>query len=497
MNNLIVLPVALPLIGAAVCILVGKSRTAQRFVSIATLVAVAAIAVWMVIDVDANGTLVTQAGGWRAPIGISLVADRFAAMMLVVSAIVLLAVLVYAVGQRDAEGNHVGFHPVYLVLSAGVASSFLTGDLFNLFVSFEVMLTASYVLITLGGSKAQVRAGMTYVVISLLASTLFLAALAITYMATGTVNMADLSGRIAELPEGLRSALGLLLIVVFGIKAALFPLYFWLPDSYPTAPSPVTAVFAGLLTKVGVYAIIRSQTLLIPAPDRAGTVLLVVAALTMLVGVFGAISQNDVKRVLSFHIVSQIGYMIMGLGLFTVAGLAGALLYIIHHIIVKTTLFLTSGLIEHTGGTGRLARIGGIARRLPVLAALFLLPALSLAGIPPFSGFVAKLALVSAGLDSGQYAVVAISLVVSLFTLFSMTKIWAGAFWGESHGDNGTDLIVEGRLGTPRVMTLATGSLAALSIAIAIASGPLYRFSERAADDLLHPARYVMEVMGR
>jgi len=496
-NAIIALPVALPLIGAALCILVGRSRRAQRVVSIATLTTVAVIAVWLVFDVDINGTRVSQAGGWPAPIGISLVADRFAAMMLAVSAVVLVVVLIYAVGQRDSEALHVGFHPVYLVLAAGVASSFLTGDLFNLFVSFEVMLTSSYVLITLGGSKAQVRSGMTYVVVSLLASTLFLTALAITYMATGTVNMADLSGRIAELPEGLRTALGLFLIVVFGIKAALFPLYFWLPDSYPTAPSPVTAVFAGLLTKVGVYAIIRSQTLLIPEADRAGTVLLVVAALTMLVGVFGAIAQNDVKRVLSFHIVSQIGYMIMGLGLFTVAGLAGALLYIIHHIVVKTTLFLTAGLIEHTGRTGRLARIGGIARRLPVLAALFLLPALSLAGIPPFSGFVAKLALVSAGLDAGQYVVVAISLVVSLFTMFSMTKIWTGAFWGDSHGDNGQDLIVAGRLGTPWVMTAATGILAALSIGIAIASGPLYRFSQRAAADLLNPASYVAEVLGR
>ena len=497
MNAVVTLPVALPLIGAALCILFGRSRRAQRVVSLATLSSVAAIAIWMVVDVDRHGTKVTQAGGWPAPIGITLIADRFAAMMLAVSAVVLLTVLVYAVGQREAEATHVGFHPVYLVLAAGVASSFLTGDLFNLFVSFEVMLTASYVLITLGGSKAQVRAGMTYVVISLLASTLFLSALAITYMATGTVNMADLSGRIADLPEGLRTALGLFLIVVFGIKAALFPLYFWLPDSYPTAPSPVTAVFAGLLTKVGVYAIIRSQTLLIPEADRTGTFLLVIAALTMLVGVFGAISQNDVKRVLSFHIVSQIGYMIMGLGLFTLAGLAGALLYIVHHIIVKTALFLTAGLIEHTGRTGALARIGGIARKLPVLAGLFLVPALSLAGIPPFSGFVAKLALVSAGLDAGQYVVVAISLVVSLFTLFSMTKIWAGAFWGDSHGDNGQELIVVGRLGTPWVMTLATGALAALSIGVALASGPLYRFSERAADDLLHPARYIMEVLGR
>jgi multicomponent Na+:H+ antiporter subunit D len=315
-------------------------------------------------------------------------------------------------------------------------------------------------------------------------------------MATGTLNMADVRGRIADLPEGLRLAIGLLLVVVFGIKGAIFPLYFWLPDSYPTAPAPVTAVFAGLLTKVGVYALIRTQTLLIPESDRAGTLLLVVAGLTMIVGVLGAIAQNDVKRVLSFHIVSQIGYMIMGLGMFTLAGLTGAVLYIVHHIVVKTCLFMTAGLVEHTGRTGRLARIGGIAHRLPVVAVLFLLPALSLAGLPPFSGFVAKLALVRAGLEAEHHVIVAVSLVVSLLTLFSMTKIWANAFWGDSHGDDDQPLVVEGRIGTPVTMTVATGAMVVLGLAVAVASAPLYRLSERAADDLLHPQRYVEAVLG-
>src|SRR5690606_1515478 len=214
-----------------------------------------------------------------------------------------------------------------------------------------------------------------------------------------------------------------------GIKAAIFPLFFWLPDSYPTAAAPITAIFAGLLTKMGVYAIIRSQTLLFGG-DGTSALLLVVASLTMVVGVLGAIAQDDVKRILSFHIVSQIGYMIFGLGLFTVAGLAATVFYVVHHIIIKTTLFLVGGLIEERTGTGALRKLGGLVHSNPLMATLFLIPALSLAGIPPMSGFVAKLTLVQSGLEVGAYVTVAVSLAVSILTLFSMTKIWAGVFWG-------------------------------------------------------------------
>lgn len=495
MNQLVTLPVVLPLTAAGLSIVVGRWRAAQRAVALVTVATVAVVAMVLLVAVDRDGTLVAQAGGWPAPIGITFVADRLSVVMLAISSLVLLAVLVFAIGQGGAERTHVGFHPAYLALSAGVASSFLTGDLFNLFVSFEVMLSASYVLITLGGNAAQVRTGMTYVVISLIASTLFLALLAVVYAATGTVNMADLSGRIAELPDGLRQAIGLFCITVFGVKAAIFPLYFWLPDSYPTAPSPVTAVFAGLLTKVGVYAIIRTQTLFVAPGDRAGTLLLVLAALTMLVGVFGAIAQNDIKRVLSFHIVSQIGYMIMGLGLFTVAGLAGAVIYIVHHIVVKTTLFLAAGLVEHVTGTGQLQRIGGIVHRRVAIAVLFALPALSLAGLPPFSGFVAKLALVRAGLDDGQHLVVAVSLLVSVLTMFSMTKIWGNAFWGDPDAPGQVRLPAHEVRRSPRLMLLSTGALAGLSVLIALGSGPLYRYSERTALELLTPSAYVEEVL--
>jgi multicomponent Na+:H+ antiporter subunit D len=515
---LLPVPVVLPLIGAALCLVVHRRPAVQRALAVGIVGGVLAASVALLVLVESEGTVATDIGGWAAPIGITLVGDLFAAIMLVISVAMVFAVLLYAIASPSTDDDSTFFHPVYLILAAGVGASFLTGDLFNLFVAFEIMLTASYVLITLGGSRAQVRTAMTYIVISLVASTLFVTAVGLLYAATGTVNMADLADKVAELPSGLRSALGLLLLVVFGIKAAIFPLFFWLPDSYPTAPSPVTAIFAGLLTKVGVYAIIRTQTLLFPS-DGPATLLLVVAGATMVVGVLGAIAQDDVKRILSFHIVSQIGYMIMGLGLYTVAGLAGAVLYIVHHIVVKTTLFLVSGLIEHTRGTAALQRLGGMARSAPLIAALFLLPALSLAGIPPLSGFVAKLALVQAGVGVGSWAIVAVSLAVSALTLFSMIKIWNGVFWGPTPEEEGEAGPVGAEpLGTagagavalavrhdaavvhrraPVGMWAPVAGLVVLSLVIAGASGPIYHLAERAAAGLLDPSAYVEEVLDR
>lgn len=495
MKALLALPIVLPIGGAALSILAGRSRRVQRVITISVLVAVLVASIVLLVRVDSGGTVAVGGGDWAAPIGITLVADRLSAIMLVIAATMLLAVLVYAIGQPGAERHHVGFQPVYLVLAAGVFAAFLTGDLFNLFVAIEMMLTASYVLITLGGRLEQVRAGMTYIVISLIASGLFLAALAFTYAATGTVNMADLATKIAELPDGLRSGLAVLFLVVFGIKAGLFPLFFWLPDSYPTAPSPVTAIFAGLLTKVGVYAIIRTQTLLFPQNSRPATLLLVLAGATMVVGVLGAIAQGDVKRILSFQIVSHIGYMVMGLGLFTSAGVAAAVLYTIHHIVAKTALFLTGGLIEHTGGSSRLTALGGLIRTAPFLAVLFLVPALSLVGIPPLSGFAPKLALVEAAAAQSQYPILGVALVVSLLTLLSMVKIWSAVFWAPSTEPDATTPQPGGRLGGPVLMVAPTVVLVALSVAIGLAAGPLLELANRAAEDLLHPAGYFKAVL--
>ena len=501
----------LPLLAAALTLLF-RGATAQRVIAITALLVVGVDAATLLVRVDDAGPLAIQTGAWPAPFGITLVADRLSALLALVSVIVLLIVLVYAVGQGVAEGRagdvrrdrtRFVFYPCYLVLASGVCFAFLTGDLFNLFVAFEVMLTASYVLITLQAGPAAVRSAMTYIVVSLLASALFVTAVGFVYAATGTVNFADLRGAVAELPDGVRLALALLLIVVFGIKAALFPLYFWLPDSYPVAPAPVTAVFAGLLTKVGVYAIIRTQTLIFPDDTGVtGLVLLVMAGLTLVLGIFGAIAQNEIKRVLSFTIVSHIGFIIMGLGFFTLAGIAGAVLYVVHHIVIQTTLFCVEGLVERRAGTGELDRISGLAHRSPLLAALFALPALSLAGVPPFSGFVAKLALLDAGAQASSWVIVGVAVAVSLLTLYAMGLVWGSAFWGSPSEpvpdpDTTDDLDVgAGVRAVPRTMTGATAAVVGVGLAIPLLAGPLYDLCLRAATDLVAATPYVDAVLG-
>jgi len=496
MNSLVALPVIVPLLGSALSVLSAPWRWAQRAISLVALTANVFVSVALLISVDDDEMLVMQAGGWKVPLGITLAVDRLSAVMLVVSSLMLLSVLVYAIGQGSEESRYAAFNPVYLVLAAGVSASFVTGDLFNLFVAFEMMLVASYVLLTLGGRPRQVRSGMSYVVISLVASTFFITALALIYSATGTVNMAELSQRIPELSPGVRTGFSLLLILVFGIKAGLFPLFFWLPDSYPTAPGAITAVFAGLLTKVGVYAIIRSQTLLFPPDAQQGSFLLVLAGFTMVIGVLGALAQDDLRRMLSFHIVSHIGYMIFGLALFTLAGIAGAVFYVVHHIVVKTALFLVAGLVERRAGSDRLSRIGGLVRSAPMIAVLFALPALSIAGLPPFSGFVGKFALVGSGIESDEWAIVAVSLLVSLLTMYVMVRIWSGVFWGEPEDPTIAAWIESDDSRVPRLMTGAATAVVALSVALMVSAGPLYDYAQRTAEDLLAPERYVEIVIG-
>ncbi|MGY2127069.1 Na+/H+ antiporter subunit D [Blastococcus sp. SYSU DS0617] len=430
------LPVLLPLLGAAAALLVGgRHPHVQRLLSVLVLSSVLAVSVALLLLADADGADAVSVGGWPVPLGIVLVVDRLSALMLVVAATVALGVLIFAVGQGAADGDEETpisiFHPTFLVLIAGVANAFLAGDLFNLYVGFEILLTASYVLLTLGGSAPRIRAGITYIIVSLLSSLLFLAAIALVYAATGTVNMAQLAVRLQELPDGTQLLLQSMLLIAFCIKAAVFPLSAWLPDSYPTAPAPVTAVFAGLLTKVGVYAVIRTQTLLFPG-GALDQVLMWAALATMVIGILGAVAQTDIRRILSFTLVSHIGYMIFGISLASQMGLAGAIFYVVHHIAIQTTLFLVAGLVERQGGSMAVDRLGGLATASPLLAILFFVPAMNLAGIPPLSGFIGKLGLLEAGVADGGWlpvVLVAAGAVTSLLTLLAMSRVWSRAFW--------------------------------------------------------------------
>jgi multicomponent Na+:H+ antiporter subunit D len=491
MSALVILPLLVPLVTAIACLLARRSLPWQRRISLIGAAMLLAVASALLQRVASEGIQVMRPGGWPAPFGITLVADLLAAIMVLLTGITGFAVAVYALGSIDARREAHGFHVLYHMLLLGVSAAFLTGDLFNLYVSFEVMLLASFVLLTLGGERGQLEGGVKYVTLNLLSSAIFLAAVGVLYGATGTLNMADLARAVAlgTAPD-LVAVLSVLFLVAFGIKAALFPFFFWLPASYHTPPIAVSALFGGLLTKVGVYALLRAFTLIFVG-DTAFThrLILVAAGLTMVTGVLGAASQMEFRRVLSFHIVSQIGYMVMGLGLLTPLGLAGAVFYLMHHIVVKTNLFLVGGIVRRLGGSYALKDLGGLYRSHPGLALVFLVPAFSLAGIPPLSGFWGKLVLVKAGLEAQAYAITAVALVVSILTLYSMTKLWNEAFWKASpdQAPGGT---------VPLTLLGPVVALAAVTVAVGLGAGPVFELAARTASQLADPSQYVQAVLG-
>jgi multicomponent Na+:H+ antiporter subunit D len=497
MSWLLVLPIVIPMATAVLALLVRTHRSVERCVSIVGAAALFAASVALLAAVWSDGTLAGQMGNWPAPFGITLVADLFSAVMVLIAGLTGFLIAVYALADIDAERERFGFHSLYHVLLGGVCGAFLTGDLFNLYVWFEVMLIASFSLIALGGERAQLDGAVKYAAINLVSTILLLTAIGLLYGATGTLNMAELHHAVRGVEnQGLISAIAVLFLVAFGIKAAVFPLFFWLPASYHTPPVVVAAIFSALMTKVGVYALIRVFTLIF-TQDVAftHTLLLIVAGLTMITGVLGAAAHDDVRRILSFHIVSQIGYMILGLALFTPLALAGAVFYLIHHIIVKANLFLIGGVMRRVGGSFGLERLGGLYRSRPLLAVLFLVPALSLAGFPPLSGFWAKLILIKASLELEQYLIAATALVVGLLTIYSMTKIWTQAFWKPEPTPTPSIQPAAG----PAEMALRLAPiafLAAMTVTIGLWPEPFVNAAARAAGELFDPRPYLFAVLG-
>ena len=343
----------------------------------------------------------------------------------------------------------------------------------------------------------QLEGGIKYVTLNLVSSAIFLAAVGAIYGLLGTVNMADIAVQVQISPYvGIVQTLAMMFLVAYGIKAAIFPLFFWLPSSYHTPPVAISAIFAGLLTKVGVYTLIRVFTLMFVSDiGYTHNLILFLAAMTMLTGVLGAATQNEFRRILSFHIISQIGYMIMGLGLFTVWGLTGSVFYIMHHIIVKTNLFLVSGVVYQLKGTYNLKKLGGLYKYYPMLGVLFLIPALSLAGVPPLSGFWAKYTLILAGLEEERYIIVAVALFVGLLTLFSMTKIWAQVFWKADPNPE-----AENEDHTPPAkrwpyLIIPIASLALLTLIIGLFPEPFFILATATAEQLLNPSEYINAVL--
>ena len=519
MNWLVPLIVLTPLLGAAITLTAARKQRLQIIIASLTMVIALIVSIALLIAVHVGDqTLVVVVGGWAAPFGIALVVDRLSALMVLVTSIVLIAVMAFSIGQGAADGDDETpvsiFYPTYLVLAAGVYNAFIAGDLFNLYVGFEILLVASFVLITLGGTATRIRAGVTYIIVSLISSILFLVTVALIFAAVGTVNMAEISMRMAEVSPDVQLLLHLMLLVAFGIKAALFPLSFWLPDSYPSAPAPVTAVFAGLLTKVGVYAILRTESLIFAAHD-VSILLVVIAMATMVVGILGAVAQAGIRRMLSFTLVSHIGYMVFGIALGTELGWAATVYYIVHHILVQTTLFLVTGLIERVAGTSTVTHLGGMLKRAPVVAILFFIPMLNLGGIPPFSGFIGKLALFVAGAEGTTLQVpqplvwvaIGVGAATSLLTLYALIRVWNLGFWRQHDELDGFESPLTERLeedpaaavvteqkSNSALMTGATATMVAVTVALTIFAGPIFNIASDAGANLKAPAQYIDSV---
>jgi len=491
------LPIVVPL-GTAIALHLLPQRTRLlRVVAFLGAVLSLAAAVAILVRTLSTGIQVLRVGSWPAPFGITLVADLFSALLVVMAAVVGVAVTGSSFAGVDPRREGLGYHPLIHVLLMGVSGAFLTGDIFNLYVWFEVMLIASFVLMSLHRTRTQLHAAFTYVGLNLLASAFLLTAIGLLYGQAGTLNFADLAlAWPARRTAGLDAALSMLFLTAFGIKAGLFPLFFWLPASYHTPPAAVGALLAGLLTKVGVYAMIRVFTLLFRDPSASVyTAILVMSAITMVVGLIGAIGQHDLRRVLSFNLVGHIGFTTVGLALWTPAALGGSILYVLHHMLVISTLFLVSGLFLRQRRTTDLRALGGMYDAQPVVACLALVPLFALAGTPPLSGFIAKVAVVGAMIEARQYWLAAISLGVSLLTVLSMARVWEEAFWKPAPaGDHPV-----GRSETPRlgVAILApVAFLVTLTIGLTVAADPAYRVATRAAEQLLDPSGYVRAVLG-
>jgi multicomponent Na+:H+ antiporter subunit D len=488
MNGLI-LPIVIPLLTAAILLLAPHTPKLQRWISFIGSLAMAAAAVLLFIRVQQEGIIVLQSGGWQPPFGITLVADLLAAMLVLAVGIVGVAVTGASFAGVDPLREAFGYHGLLQVLLMGVSGAFLTGDLFNLYVWFEVMLVASFVLMALHRTRAQIEGAFKYVTLNLIASSMFLTALGLLYGGMGTLNMADLAAAFQHREMGtFELVLAMLFFTAFGVKAALFPLFFWLPASYHTPPAAVGAVFAGLLTKVGVYALVRIFTLLFHgAPPQLYTLLLVQALLTMIVGLIGALAQRDFRRVLSFNLVGHLGYTTVGLGLMTQGAMAASILYMFHHIFVITNLYLVSGIFLRLRRTTEFSSLGSIFRDYPVIAVICMVPLFSLAGVPPLSGFIGKLALVRATLDAGAWWTSGVILVVGVLTIISMTRLWDESFWKPASQSDKTDM--------SRVMMLPIAGLAVITLALSVAAGPFFDLSLRASEQLLHPEIYMNAVL--
>lgn len=491
-NNLIVWPLLIPLLTGIILIFTGRFLRLQRIISGLSALFNVAVSALIVHTVSTNGIQTLHMSGWIPPFGIVFVADMLAALLVLTTAVIAAVVLLYAFPTiGEAREKHY-FYAFVQFLLVGVIGSFLTGDIFNLFVCFEVMLISSYALIVIGGEKHQLRESLKYLLVNVISSTFFVVTIAYLYAVTGTLNMAHLSERIAEAGQGgILTIVAVLLLVVFGLKAGLL-LFFWLPGSYRVPPAAIIALFSGLLTKVGIYAIVRTFTLLFyHDPAITHTLIAWMAGATMVLGAFGALTHRDVHKVLIYNIVISVGFISLALVTMNSAGHSGIVFYLLHDMIAKTLIFMLGGLLIAAGGTTNMSKMGGLIKRYPALGWMFFVTALAIVGVPPLSGFIGKLLIVQGGLSAELYVLTGLGLASSLLALLSLMKLFMQVFWGE--------LRVHPDLTQPvRLPALAMSSVAVLVflvVVIGLGAESLSGYIEQAAEVLGNPQIYIDAVL--
>jgi multicomponent Na+:H+ antiporter subunit D len=517
-STIVIAPLLVALVTAIICLLVRSAPRLQRGVSLLGGIAYLAVVVQLAraVRTDADRTLVYQVSSWKAPYGITLVADDLSVVFLALAAVVSLAALVFSVRYVDREGQRLSYHALYHFMVVGISGSFLTGDIFNLFVWFEVMLMSSYVLVVFYSGPEQTRAALHYAFLNLIGSAVMLLAIGGLYATTGTLNMADLARRLAAPAQydiAVAPVLGLsaLLFCVFALKSGIAPFQFWVPDAYRAAPAPVAAMLAGVVKKVGIYAIIRLYFSIfavatIPQTGQSflaffGPILLAMAVVSILLGGIGAVGRDDLDGLLAYSSIGQVGFIVLPLAVAATAspsdplfrlGIVAAIVYAINHGFAKGTLFLVSGTVKNAVGSVEFDRLGGIAERDPVLSSAFFVGALSLIGIPPLTGFFGKFFVfdvaVRAQSTAGLIALV-IALCGAILTIAYFSLAWMRGFWG-----NPSESVRQAN--TVSTLVSVAAVLALVLIVLGVGFEPLYEFVNNAATAAIDTEGYVNAVLG-
>lgn len=497
-DNHILAPIFVQLFTAIIQLICWRKTLTQRYLSVGGSLIGLMVAFRLFSRVYEGGILTLNAANWDAPFGIVFVADLLSVTLVLLTSIACFAVSIFSSVGLSRQRMLYGYFPIFHFLIMGLHGAFLTGDIFNLYVYFEVIIISSFVLMTLGGRKAQLEGAVKYMAMNILASMFFLTGIGILYGITGSLNMADLSIKIQEVQnKALIGITSCFFIIGFGIKSAVFPLYYWLPSSYHTPPSAVAATFGGLLTKVGIYALLRVFSLIFIPDDFTRTLLMVIAVLTILTGAFGALIKTNIRRLFSYLIVCHIGFMVGGIAMFSKIALMGAVFYLIHDIMVKTNMFLIAGLIRQLRGTMDMSKLGGLYRDYPKISLIVAVVLFSLVGIPPLSGFWPKIFLFQEAFAQHQYFYVAALIIGSFVTLYVIANMWAQVFWKNPPAPEETENLFAPMPPYRKIlMVLPIGLLALATLYIGLNAEAIVKVTDIIATQLMDPSAYIDAVLG-